>query len=384
LLTLRLLLKNAFRHKLRSVLTIGGLTLALVAYGLIDTVIVAWYANADATSGKRLITRSAISLMHPLPATIAPRIRSVPGVSKLTWLTWFGGSYGDGRQPFPKFAVDADSYLDLYPEYRLPAQERLDFQQDRQGVVIGPKLASTFGFKLGDSIPIKGDAFPGNWRFTVRGIYTPRDDKVDDTLMLIHWNLVADQVRQQLGHDVADHVAVFVVGIDDENQGSAIARQIDAQFRDSASQTRTETEKSYQLSIVGMSRNILIVIRVISIMVILIVMAVAANTMQIAASERLREYATLKALGFTPRYLFMLLVGESLCISMLAGALAVAFTYPASSAFVNAVGSLYKGFYVAPSTVLLQLGAAALVGVMAAAWPAWRVSRVAVARALST
>jgi putative ABC transport system permease protein len=375
-------LKNAFRHRLRTLLTMLGLAVAVMAYGLLDTVVEAWYASALATSNTRLITRSTISLAYPLPVSHAQRIRAVEGVTSVTWANWFGGEYGNKRKPFPMFAVDAPSYFKLFPEFVLSDADKLAFQNDRQGAVIGPKLASAYGFKVGDVIPIQGDIYPGNWSFTVRGIYSPRDDQTEDSMMLVHWKLLSETMRQRFGGGSMDQAGIFVVGIADPSQASAVSQRIDAVFHNSSAETRTETEKAYQLGIIAMSRNVLIAIRLVSVGLILIVMAVLTNTMTMAASERLAEYATLKAIGFSPCHVAGLLLAESLSISALGGLAGIALTYPASALFISAVGSLVKGFYVAPSTLFWQAAASLAVGLVAAAWPAWQMSRLNIAKAL--
>lgn len=380
----QLAIRNALRHRLRTLLTVLGLAAATMACGLINTVIEAWYASADASSSTRLITRSAISFTHPLPITQAPQIRSVPGVSGLTWLTWFGGIHGDNRQPFTKLAVDADSYFDLYPEYQLSDTQRRAFQQDRQGAVIGPKIAASLGLKIGDTLPIRGDKYPGAWAFTIRGIYQPRDHKADDALMLVHWKLLSETLKARLGSGVPDVVGVYVVGVDDPALVPAVSARIDALFQDSAAGTKTQSERAYQLSIVAMSHNVLLWLRIVSMGLIVISLLVLTNAITMSASERLREYATLKALGFSPAYVATLLLCESMVIASLAVLAGIALTYPASALFVSSVGSLVDGFTVSPGTLRLQASIALVVGLLAAAVPAWRMSRVNVAQALGS
>src|SRR3989344_1392239 len=158
---LRLLLKNAFRHRLRTLLTMVGLVVAISAFGLLRTIVDAWYAGVDATSSTRLITRSAISLTFPLPLNYAERIRAVEGVSGISWANWFGGIYITERNFFAQFAVDAPSYLALYPEFKLDDAEKQAFFRDRQGAVVGRKLAAKFGWKLGDTVALRGTIYPG-------------------------------------------------------------------------------------------------------------------------------------------------------------------------------------------------------------------------------
>jgi putative ABC transport system permease protein len=378
----KLLLKNAFRHKLRTTLTMVGLIVAIAAFGLLRTIVEAWYAGVDATSSTRLITRSAISVGYPLPQYYAERISKVEGVSGVTWVNWFGGVYIDRRNFFARFAVDAQSYFPLYPEYIVSDAEKAAFVADRQGAIVGRKIAQRFGWKVGDTIPLVGNIYPGNWNFTIRGIYHGNDARVDETLMLMHWGLLSENVRKRLGTAAANQVGLFMVGIKDPSKASQVSQEIDALFHNSTAETRTETEKSFQLGIVSMSQAVLMAIRAVSFVVILIIMAVMANTMTMTARERLAEYATLKALGFSPGFVVKLLFGESLMIAAIGGALGVALTFPLAMGFMKQTGSLFKVFEVSDQTMMLQAAAALVVGLIAAAWPAWKMSRIDIVQGL--
>src|SRR5687768_11963748 len=113
---LKLIVRNALRHKLRTGLTVLGIVVAILAFGLLRTVVDAWYAGAEAASATRLVTRNAISLVFPLPLTYSGRIRQTPGVKSVSHANWFGGVYVSERNFFPQFAIQAASYFDLYPE----------------------------------------------------------------------------------------------------------------------------------------------------------------------------------------------------------------------------------------------------------------------------
>jgi len=378
----KLLLKNAFRHKLRTMLTMVGLVVAISAYGLLRTIVEAWYAGVDATSSTRLITRSAISVGYPLPLYYADRIRKVEGVSEVTWANWFGGIYIDRKNFFARFAVDGPSYFKIYPEYRLSDEEKAAFMADRQGTIIGRQLAQRFGWKVGDVIPLSGTIYPGNWNFNIRGIYHGDDARTDESLMLMHWSLLSESVRKQLNSGAANQVGIYVVNIKDPARAAAISQEIDKIFRNSAAETRTETEKAFQLGIVSMSQAILLAIRAVSFVVILIIMAVMANTMTMTARERLAEYATLKALGFSPGFVIKLLFGESLMIAAIGGAAGIAMTFPLAIGFVAQTGSLFKVFEVSQGTMVFQALAALGVGLIAAAWPAWKMSRIDIVQGL--
>ena len=379
---LRLLFKNAFRHRLRTVLTMVGLVVAICAFGLLRTIIDAWYAGVEGTSSTRLITRNSISLTFPLPLSYADRLRSVEGVTGVSWSNWFGGVYITERNFFPQFAVDAPSYLALYPEYVLKDDEKKAFLLDRQGVIVGRKLADTYGWKVGDQIALRGTIYPGTWVFNLRGIWDGVDAKTDESQLLMHWQYLSETARKRLGRSMADYVGVYVVRIDQPDNAPVVSERIDTLFRNSLAETLTETEKAFQLSFVSMSETILVAISAVSLVIVVIIMAVMANTMSMTARERLSEYATLKALGFPPAFIVKLLFGESLVIALLGGGLGLALTLPIAAAFAKAVGTLFPVFLVSDLTMALQLAASVVVGLVAAAWPAWKMSRISIVNGL--
>ena len=371
----RLLLKNAFRHKLRTGLTMLGLVVAICAFGLLRTIVDAWYAGVEGSSSTRLITRSNISLTFALPLNYAQRLRAVEGVKQVSWSNWFGGVYITERNFFPQFAVDAATYLPLYPEYRIPDAERLAFLRDRQGVLVGRKLATKFGWKLGDQIPLRGTIYPGTWAFNLRGIWDGAEAKTDESQLLMHWAYINETIRQKNPRR-ADAVGVYLLGIDEPYNAALIGQRVDKLFANSLAETMTETEAAFQLSFVSMSEAILAAVQAVSFIIVLIIMAVMANTMTMTARERLAEYATLKALGFSPGFVVRLLLGESLLIAALGGVAGLLLTWPLAAAFRSAAGTLFPIFQVSQLTMGLQLAAALGVGLVAAAWPAWRMSRI--------
>jgi putative ABC transport system permease protein len=373
---LRLLLKNAFRHKLRTLLTIVGLIVAVSAFGLIRTILEAWYAGAEASSSTRLITRSATSLVVPLPPAYADRIRAVEGVRGVSWANWFGGIYQEPRNFFAQFAVDPPTYLPLHPEFVMPPDQRAIFLRDRAGAVVGRGLATKYGWQIGDTIPLRGTIYGGTWTFTLRAIYTGAEASTDENQMFFHWAYLDETLKKRSTGGRGAAVGVYVVGIDEPNNAALIGARIDEQFRNSRAETLTETEKAFQLGFVSMSEAILVALQAVSFIIIVIIMAVMANTMTMTARERLAEYATLKALGFGPGFVVRLLFGESLFIALIGGVLGVLATLPLTAALASVAGSLFPSVRVSGGTMLLQALAALIVGTVAAAWPAWRMSRI--------
>ncbi len=184
----KLLFKNAFRHKLRTFLTVLGITIAILAFGMLRTIVGAWYAGVEASSATRLVTRNAVSLVFFLPISYKEKIRQVPGVTEVGYSDWFGGIYIEEKNFFPNFATDAKTAMELFPEFLVPEDQKNAFMHDRKGAVVGRKTAQRFGWKIGDLVTLKGTIFPGNWEFVIRAIYRGAQKSTDETQFFFHWN----------------------------------------------------------------------------------------------------------------------------------------------------------------------------------------------------
>ena len=378
---LKLLLRNAFRHRLRTLLTIGGIAVAILAFGLLRTVITAWYAGVAASSANRLVTRNAISLIFPLPLSYKEKIRAVDGVSIVSYGNWFGGVYIEEKNFFANFAVEPISYFDLYPEFLLSDDERAAFFRERKACVAGQKLAKRFGWKIGDTIILRGTIFPGNWEFILHAIYQGKDKTIDENQFFFHWEYLNETLRKTIARR-ADQVGFYMIGVKRPDQAAATAEAVDGLFKNSYAETLTETEKAFQMSFVSMSEAIITVILLVSYVIIVIIMAVVANTMAMSVRERMGEYAVFKTLGFGSGYLAGLILGESLTLTAVGGLIGIGATFPAAAAFGQAVGQFFPIFHVSAETIWMDMAAAAIVGVAAAVIPIWRVVHVRIADGL--
>jgi putative ABC transport system permease protein len=365
---------------LRAALTVLGLAVAVLAFCLLRTVVDAWYAGVAASSPLRLVTRNAVSLIFPLPLSYLPKIQAVPGVATVGYSYWFEASTLTTAF-FPQFATSMPAALDCFPEFIIPPEQRLAVIADRRGAVAGRKLAARYGWRLGDSIILKGTYFPGEYRFVLRAIYDGRDPNTDETQFLFHWDYLNESLKKTAPLE-ADKVGWFLVQVARPDLAAPVAEKIDAIFKNSLAGTLTETEAAFQMGFVEMTSAILVAIQLVSWVVIVVILVVLANTMAMNARERLGEYAALKTMGFKPRHLAGLILGESLILALVGGILGLALTYPAVQMFPASVGQYFGAFPVTGATLALGLGAALGVGVLAACLPAWQAGRVSIAEAL--
>ena len=371
---LKLVSKNATRHMLRTSLTILGLAIAVMAFAIIRTSIDAWYTGANASSPNRLVTTNAVSLVFTLPLAYQEKISKIPGVTGVSHAQWFGATYIDPKNFFPQFAVDHNTYFEMYPEMLIEPDQMDAFMKERNAVLVGVALADRFGWELGDPIRLTGTIFPGNWDFVIRGIYTGAEETTDESVWFFRFDYLDERMKVE-APPRAGQVGSFVIQIADPSQAAAISDQVDALFANSLAETKTQTEEAFQLSFVAMAGSIVTGLRIVSIMVIGIIMLVLGNTMAMTARERVSEYAVMKTLGFRPVHILGLIFGESLFIALLGGTLGLIISFPVKILMATALQGIFPLFRIEILTLAMGMGASLLVGVLAAIFPASKAIR---------
>ena len=306
----RMVLANLGRHKWRTFLTTAGISLALFLYASLRTVVTTIEATAQWGGARRLVAVNATGIVMPLPLAYAERLRAVPGVTKVTWANWFGGRYGDGRRFFGQFAVDPKSYLEMYPEMQVSEEHRQAFFADRQSALIGRRLLDVFGWRVGQNVTLQGTIFPGDWTFTIAGVYVPTDKVLNDDMMIFRH----DYLDERIGR--AGIAGWYVLEIDDPENAGRVAKAVDDLFRNSSSATKTGTEQAFNASFAGMWGNVSLLMGTIGFAVVFAILMVAANSMMMSARERTREVAVLKTIGFTDRILFSMVMAEAALITL--------------------------------------------------------------------
>jgi len=366
---LKLIVKNSLRHKLRTILTIFGIAIAVFAFGLLRTVVTAWNAGVEASAANRLVTRQAVSFIFPLPLAYRDQIEKIPGVDVVTYANWFGGVYIDKNQFFARLAVDPETIFKVYPEFLISDDQYQTFLKERNSCIIGQATADAYKLKIGDIMNVEGDIYPGEWQFVVRGIYKPRDKSTDATQMLFHWDYLNERMKEwATGRD--NEVGWYVVKIHDPSKTAQISDQIDALFKNSRAETKTESERAFQQGFVAASSAILTSINVISFVIIGIIMLVLGNTMIMSARERTREYAVFKTIGFSGKHMIGLILGESLFISALGGVLGLIVSFPMVQGISQAIPKgIFPVFELEPITLIFAVSSAILIGVAASIFP---------------
>ena len=300
----------------------------------------------------------------------------MPGVTAVTWANWFGGKYGDGKRFFAQFAVDPQSYLAMYPEMVIPPDQKEAFFRERASAIVGRRLLDVYGWKVGQDVTIQGTIFPGDWTFTIRGVYTPSDKSLNDDMMLFRH----DYLDERIGR--AGIAGWYVLEIDDPGNAGRIAKAVDDLFRNSSAATKTGTEQAFNASFATMWGNVSLLMGTIGTAVVFAILLVSTNAMMMTARERTRDVAVLKTIGYPDGLLFGLVMAEAACITLAGAAVglgAAKVLYRVSN--FNAGGFL-PGFDVTGATLLQGAGIALLLMLASGMVPALGAARLPVTVAL--
>jgi len=358
------IIRNLFRKKTRTILTIGSIAVALFLYGLLVTIETALNAGVDVAGVDRLIVRNKISLIMPLPFSYQERLRQIDNVTEATFATWFGGIYQEPKNFFPQFAIDTESYRRMFPEFQIADDQWQAFLADREGAVVGRVTADRFEWKVGDRIPLQGTIWTGTWEFNIRAIYEGSRAGDDESQFWFHWKYLEESRPWGKGS-----VGWYTVKVDDPDNSVAVSKAIDQTFANSAYETSTETEQAFAAGFAKQIGNIRMLIMSIGAVVLFTLLLVTGNTMAMAVRERVPELGVLKTLGFGDKTVLSLVLAESLVISLVGGILGVGlaklFTLGG-----DPTGGMLPVFYLSNGEMLLGIAIALLVGLAAGSIPA--------------
>jgi putative ABC transport system permease protein len=373
---LPLFIANLLRRKTRTILTLGSFAVALFLFGLLYTVRAAFNMGIDLAAADRLWVINKVSLIQPLPVAYRDRIAKVPGIKALTYASWFGGVYQDPKNWFPQFAIDVDTYRDVFPEFQMPDEGWQAFRADRQGVVVGRDLAKRFNWKVGDHIPLQGTFLPGTWEFNVHAIYTGKRPNDDLTQFWFH----ADYLKEKAPDYMQGIVGWYVVRLEPGANGIDVTRAIDEGFANSPWETRTQTENEFNQGFVKQMGNIEFLLLSIGGVVFFTLLLVTGNTMAMSVRERTGELAVLKTVGFTDGFVLVLVLIESVLVAAVGGGLGIGLAKLLTLGGDPTHG-LLPGFYFAPLGIAAGFALALVVGFLAGLIPAWSAMRLQVVEA---
>ncbi len=378
---LPLLRANLWRRRIRTVLTLASVATAFLLFGILLALRHAITGGVELTGADRLITMHKVSFIMSLPRSYLNRVASLEGVRAVTGLIWFGGTYRDERTTIVAQVADADTLFAVYPELALPAQQRRNWLQDTTGMIVGEALANAYHWKIGDVIPLHSNIYRKRdgsnvWDLRVDGIY--RNSIGGDTNALFFHYQYFNEPR---AFD-RDRIGWLVLRVTDPAHAVAVGRAVDALFANSATETKTSSERAFAQGFINQVGNIGAIISIVVSAVFFTMLLVTANTMSQSIRERTAELAVMKTLGFQGSQILGLVLSESLLITLLGGGLGMLLARSVTVVTRRALQQYLPLFDIPAGAWLAALVVAIALGLLAGALPAWAAWRLKITDAL--
>jgi putative ABC transport system permease protein len=376
---LPLLWSSLWRKKLRTIFTLLSIFVAFLLFGFLMTIRTAFSFGVDIAGLDRLVLIHKVSLIMPLPISYLERLQATEGVALATHNTWFGGVYQDPSNFFAQIAVDPEPFLQLYPEFTLPADQKAAWLSDRQGAIVGADLARRFNWKVGDRIPIQGTIWQPKsgqvWDFNIAGIYEGNPG-VDKTQLFFRYDYLDENRRQGEGL-----VGWYIVKIDDPSQAQAMGARFDDMFANSSAETKTTTEKGFVEGFAKQVGDIGAIMIAILVAVLFTMLLVAANTMAQSVRERTSEVGVLKTLGFSNGAILALVLAESVLIALIGGGLGLGAAWLLVERG-DPTGGMLPIFILPPRDVAIGAALVVVLGLVAGLVPALNAMHLRITDAL--
>ena len=377
-----LLWGNLKRKKIRTLFTLLSIVIAFLLFGLLAAIKQATTAGIDMAGVDRLVTTHKVSLIQFLPVYYQERIRQLDGVEEVSSATWFGATYQNSRNVIGAFPVNPQNYLQMYPEYLLPNEQKQAWFSDRTGMLVGKTLAEQHGWQVGDRVPITSSIWSRKdgsftWEMTISGIYSTQNDRGEQSSILMHYDYF-NEARSF----AQDMVGWFVVSIKDPQTAPAIAAQIDTLFTNSPAETKTSTEKAFAQGFANQIGDISTIVTVVAGAVFFTMLLVTANTMMQSVHERTRELGILKTLGFSSTVVTSLVLLEAILITAIGGIAGLLLAQMVIGAMSSTVQNFFPVFYLPLRDIIIGLLFMLLFGLIAGALPAAYTMRLRVVDAL--
>jgi putative ABC transport system permease protein len=334
---------NLFRKKTRTILTILSVIMAFLLFGLLQSLNSIFNSGADFVGATRLMTQARVSFTQALPLSMVPKLESVPGVARVAYSQWFGGVWQENTQVFT-FAVDPERYHDVYPEWVMPEEQWKAFEHTRTAMIAGRMLADKYGWKVGQKIPLSSNIYPQkggskSWAFDLVGIYDGKDDS---------WKKQTNAVF--INHDYFDEANMFgkgrtnfyILKLTPGADAAQVSKTVDAMFENSPDETKTQTEKDFNLSFVKQIGDIGLIVRWILFAVFFTLLLVVGNTMAQSVRERVPELAVLKTLGFTDGSVLGFVLAEAVALCLVGGIVGLALATLLGAMVEQATGGQFQ------------------------------------------
>lgn len=367
---LYLVFKNLTRKRMRFFLTSFAIFIAFLLFGVVMALKGSLDSGVEMSADNRLVVVHKTNFTLPLPYSYVNKVKAVDGVDKVTHANWFGGFYKEPANQVVTMAVDPQSYFDVYSELTLDEEQKAFWFKNQSSMIIGERIAKTFGWKVGDRVPLSSNIFSNKaggitWNMEVAGIFSAQDKQTDTGYVLFHYKYFKE--TQTWG---GDSVGWLVLTTDDPALNERVGKAIDEGFANSATETDTSTEKAFNKAFVEQIGNIGLIIYSVIFMAFFTILILVGNTMVLAIRERTNEIAVLKTLGFPATRIFKMVLTESLFLSFFGGLMGLVAAYLIVGAVSDFLARFLPNVMISPQIFMEALLYMALLGLVTGIVPA--------------
>ena len=381
----RVAVVNILRNRLRTTLTVLGVATAVVTFLLLRTVIWSYGVAAEFASKDRLVTRHKVSFVMSMPKRYAEQIREVPGVTNATWANWWGGKEPNHPNDFfMTIAVDPKTYFDVYDEMKVDAAQLAKWKETRRGAICGDLLAKKMDWKVGDKVRLESQIFAGDYQFELVGIYEATRKSVDRSQFLFHWDYMNESLPEGMPRD---EIGWIISRVAPGRSAAETSVQIDGYFDEKEIQTLSQDERSFQAGFLAAFQAVLWAMNIVSIIILGVMILILGNTVSMGVRERTSEYGVLRAIGFLPRHLALLVVGEGMTLGLLGGFVGLGLGFVVVQLMLGRfieenMGGMFPYFRLGTTNSVLAVVLAIVLATVASGIPAWQAARLKVVDAL--
>jgi putative ABC transport system permease protein len=379
----KLVWRNLLRRPLRSLLTIGSLTIAIFLICGLRTLITTLEAGAAHADPRRLDVMSASGLFVELPLSYQAKIERVPGVEMTTKFQWFGGYFRSQKNFFAQFAIDPETMFDMYPECKLSTDEIEAMKKTRTGCVIGRALAKEFDWKVGDTVPLIGALHPHPddkaWEFQVVGVYQSDAPNFDNRTLFFRWDYFEETLK---AGGVPPGVGVYAIRVEPGANVERVIAGVEEEFKDSEQRVDCTTEAEFQRQFQTMFGNIPLFLGWIGGGVLIAILVACINTMLMSMREQTTDVGILKSLGFTDGSVFGLFMAQGMFLCLVGGGVGLLVAWSTQGMIARSIEFMFPGYSITPRSFALAALVSIVLGVLAGWIPAARARRLHCVEAL--
>jgi putative ABC transport system permease protein len=360
--------KNILGHRVRTAMTVAGTAVLLFLFLFVSSVQEGLDRLLNARDDKLVVYQAYrfCPSSSQLPVFYEDPIRDVPGVKDVLPVKVVVSNCRASLDTVVFHGVDPKHLPRARSHFRFRSGDWGAFAARTDAALVGRRIAERRGLTPGQSFTVAGVTV------TVAGVFES-DVSGEENVIYTHLPMLLNN-----RHHEEFHVTLYEVTLHDPQQSEQVAAAIDGKVRDRFQvPTETKPQKAHYQTALADLLDLIGMTRWLGLVCVGVVVVLVANSVVMAAQDRVKEHAVLQTIGYSGRRIFALMLAESCLISVAGGALGTAgcLAWLAWQPLSLSTEGVSIDFVASPTLAGWGLGLAILVGLVAGAVPAWQAGR---------